>query len=77
MLVNSIVGTGLLALASTAAGERIPFDHIAWGEAGPPTTLALAQRQASSTSAAATTTKVADSACSNGKMNPTNTTFHC
>jgi hypothetical protein len=76
MLVHSIVGTGLLALASTVTGERIPFDHIAWGEAGPPTTLALAQRQVSSTSAAATTTKAADGACSNGKARPTDITCY-
>lgn len=57
----TVAGACVLALASTSLAETIPADQIVWGEGGRPTTLV--RRQASAT---ATSTKVADAACTNG-----------
>ncbi|KAF2449303.1 multicopper oxidase [Karstenula rhodostoma CBS 690.94] len=62
MRFPTIVNTCLLACISTSLAETIPPDHILWGEEGRPTTLDKRQQA----SATPTSTRVADSACTNG-----------
>src|SRR6266567_1788900 len=68
MRVQQLASTCLLAFASTSSAVQLPRDHYLWGEKGP----ALVRRATSTTSATSTSTKVADSACTNGPL-----TRHC
>ena len=65
MRVTQLNCAWILALASSSLADTIPFDHILWGEKGYSRDR-LVPRQASTP--AATTTRVADSTCSNGPL---------
>lgn len=53
-------------VAQTLANQEIPFDRILWGEDGPAGNH-MVKRQSQTTSTA-TSTRVADSACTNGPL---------
>ena len=64
MLLSKVVA--LVAAAAGTFAVQLPDDHIAWGRMGKP--VSLVKRVATTTSSAVpvTTSKVADSGCSNG-----------
>jgi hypothetical protein len=64
MHFSNVAGTCLLALASISTAEKIRPNNILWGEMGPPQTLE--KRQATKTTSTSSTTRIADSACTNG-----------
>lgn len=57
-----VASSVLLTCVSRSLAETIPSNHYLWGEAGPPTTLGKRQQA----SATPTSTRVPDSACTNG-----------
>lgn len=59
------IASPLLALAASSAASQLPPDHILWGEKGPAGNH-MVRRQATTTAAASTSTRVADAVCSNG-----------
>lgn len=64
MHFSQVLAGGVLALASSALAVEIPQDHYLWGPGGALANAKMEKRQ----SATATTTKVADSACTNGPL---------
>lgn len=64
MRVQQLASACLLAFASTSSALKLPPNHYLWGEKGP----ALVRRATSTASATSTSTKVADSACTNGPL---------
>jgi hypothetical protein len=67
MRFTTIANAWLLAYISKSLAETIPPDHILWGEGGRPNTLNKRQQA----SAMPTSTRVADSACTNGPFTRT------
>lgn len=61
------VAGSLLALASSSLADKIPAQNTLWGVEGAPVTL-KARAATSTSSATSTTTRVADSACTNGPL---------
>ncbi|KAF2706997.1 multicopper oxidase [Pleomassaria siparia CBS 279.74] len=70
MRFEGFAGICLAAIASISVAEKIPDNHILWGPQGPPKTIV---KRATSTTAIATATssRVADSACTNGPLTRT------
>lgn len=68
MRFQSFAGTAVLALATTGLTEHIPPENTLWGPTGPPRTLEARQATATTSTATSTSSKVADSACSNGPL---------
>ncbi|KAH7135742.1 putative multicopper oxidase, type 1 [Dendryphion nanum] len=68
MRLHKFTGICLLASAAGSVGETIPPQNTLWGPGGRPTTLQARQATPTASSAAATSTRVADSSCSNGPL---------
>jgi multicopper oxidase len=64
MFFASSVLSVILTFTSGVAAEILPGDHILWGRGGTPTSLV--KRAVASTSAAPSSTLVADGSCKNG-----------
>lgn len=67
MRVSQMLVGSALALASVSVAEQIPADHYLWGPGGALANAKL-EKRATSSAAATTTSKAADSACSNGPL---------
>ncbi|KAF2178348.1 multicopper oxidase [Zopfia rhizophila CBS 207.26] len=67
MYFQQIASTWLLAFASSSA-ETIPWDHTAWGERGPVSQTLQARQATIIVSPSSTSTRVPDSACTNGPL---------
>lgn len=61
------IGAALLGLASSILAFEIPEDHFLWGPGGAINNAKM-EKRATSTSTSATSTKKADSACTNGPL---------
>lgn len=64
MRFHNIAGGCLLGLVSTVLAD-VPPENVLWGPQGPSHTLKPRQASATSSSAASTSTRVADSVCKN------------
>ncbi|KAF2103704.1 putative multicopper oxidase, type 1 [Rhizodiscina lignyota] len=68
MHFSQLVASCLLGLATSSLAEIIPADHYLWGPGGAVNNAKLEKRATTTTSSASTTSRVADSACTNGAL---------